>query len=368
MEVARVLEAILRRRRVRSIREFTATDLRSCAPRLRSFRGPVVGSLVRSLAQHLDERGDLAKPVVTPTMQRVADYRRYLVRVRGLAPASVSLYGAIVSAFLVSIDYDARPERLRAVGASAVEAFLAATGRRVRRTTLGQVARTLRTYLRFLAAAGDVAPGTDAHVETPRVFRGERLPRALPRETVRVFLRSIDRSTQKGRRDYAMFLLVATYGLRVGEVAGLLLDDVAWRAGEIRVPRPKVGSPLHLPLTDEVGAALLDYLRHGRPTSTVRHVFLRLSVPIGPVHGGAVTDAFKEWARRAGIRLPPRCGPHCLRHGLAMHLLRQGAALKTIGDLLGHRLTETTAVYLRLDVDHLRDVALPLPATTLVRR
>jgi len=367
MEVARLLEAVLRRRRVHSIRELTADGLRACA-RHRRFRAPVVRSLARSLAQYLEERGELAQPPSTPTTCRVAEYRRHLEHVRGLAPASVTTYTAMVTAFLESIDYDARPARLRALCAADVEAFLAQTGRRVQRTTLRQVAETLRAYLRFLASSGDVPAGIDAHVESPRVFRSERLPRALPWETVQALLRSIDRSTPKGRRDYAMLLLVATYGLRVGEVAGLLLDDVAWRRREMRVRRPKVGTPLLLPLTDEVATALLSYLRYGRPISTDRHLFLRVEAPRGPLQGGAVTGAFHVWARRAEIRLPTRSGPHCLRHALATHLLRQGAGLKTIGDLLGHRLTETTAVYLRLDIEDLREVALLLPATAEVRR
>ncbi len=182
---------------------------------------------------------------------------------------------------------------------------------------------------------------------------------------IRAFLRSIDRTTPKGRRDYAMFLLVATYGLRASEVRALSLDDVTWRARQIRVPRPKVGMSLLLPLTDEVGAALLEYLRRGRPASAHRRLFLRVQVPLGPLGPGTVGDAFRTWARRAGIRLPARGGPHCMRHSLALHLLREGASLKTIGDLLGHRSAESTGVYLRLDVDDLRDVALPLPAAAV---
>jgi len=176
-----------------------------------------------------------------------------------------------------------------------------------------------------------------------------------------MLLRSIDRTTPKGRRDYAMFLVIATYGLRASEVRTLDLDDIAWRARQIRFPRPKVGTPLLLPLTDEVGTALIDYLRHSRPRAICRRIFLRVEIPIGPLGRGAIGDAFRTWARRAGIALPIPGGPHSLRHALALHLLREGAALKTIGDLLGHRSAEATGRYLRLNVDDLRDVALQLP-------
>jgi integrase len=186
------------------------------------------------------------------------------------------------------------------------------------------------------------------------------LPRALPWPTVLAFLNAIDRSTVVGRRDYAMFLLIATYGLRTSEVVALSLDDLEWRAQRIRVPRSKVGRPLILPLTKEVGAALVDYLQHGRPDLAHRQVFLRVRPPAGTLKPTAATEAFQNWTRRSGLPISFQ-GPHCLRHSLAMHLLRQGTPLKTIGDLLGHRSAESTCVYLRLHVDQLRDVALDLP-------
>lgn len=361
MGAAASLVRTLRRRRVRSLGELTASALCSYAPPPRWSHTPPQGALVRSLTQYLEERGELAPTPPTPTGRRVADYRRYLERVRGLCVGTIAMHAATITKFLLFLDHDARPQRLHELRGTDVQAFITKTGGRVGRSRMGQVTATLRTFLRFLAATGEGPPGLDAQVESPRVYRGERLPRALPWETVRAFLRSIDRTTPKGRRDYAMFLLVASYGLRASEVRALNLDDIAWRARQLRVPRPKVGTPLLLPLTDEVATALLDYLRRGQPHSTCRRLFLRVEAPLGPLGRGAVTDAFGAWARRAGIPLPARGGPHCLRHALALHLLREGAALKTIGDILGHRNAESTGVYLRLELDELRDVALPLP-------
>ena len=169
---------------------------------------------------------------------------------------------------------------------------------------------------------------------------------------------------------------MATYGLRTGEVVTLTLDDVEWRAGQLRIPQRKTRGSLWLPLTDEVGTALLDYLRHGRPVLNVRRqrvpfrggparsyreLFLRCRTPTGVLKPTAVTEAFQAWSKRSGLAIPYQ-GPHCLRHSYAVHLLRSGLSLKTIGDLLGHRTPESTCVYLRLAVDDLRDVALPLPA------
>ena len=138
------------------------------------------------------------------------------------------------------------------------------------------------------------------------------------------------------------------------------LDDIEWRARLLRVPRRKTDTPLILPLTDEAGAALIDYIRHARPKSSLREVFLRVCAPEGRLRPTAATNAFRGWTRRSGLPIPYK-GPHCLRHSLAVHLLRQGAALKTIGDLLGHRSAESTCVYLRLHVEDLRDVGLNLP-------
>lgn len=239
-----------------------------------------------------------------------------------------------------------------------VEEFVRIVGARICRASLQHRVAQLRSFLRFLAGRDETDRGLDCSIDTPRLYRDEQLPRSLPWETVQAFLAAIDRSTPKGRRDYAMFLLIATYGLRTSEVAALRLDDVEWRAGRLRAPRPKTQTPIVLPLTDEVGAALLDYLRSGRPDLPHREVFLRVRAPAGPILPTAVTNAFQAWSRALPI---PYQGPHCLRHSLAVHLLRQGTSLKVIGDLLGHRSAESTCVYLRLHVDDLRDAAIDLP-------
>lgn len=356
------LEYRLRRNGVRTLGELTATTLRSYAPVRGRLNSQTRGALVRSLAHYLDARGELAPTLPTPTERRVADYRCHLERVRGLCSSTVAMHTGTVREFLQFLDHDNRPDGQRELRIADVDAFVAKVARRVGRGRMSGVTATLRSFLRFLAATGEAPAGLDAQVESPRLWRGGRLPRALGWEQVRAFLRSIDREIPTGRRDYAIFLLIATYGLRTGEVRALGLDDLVWRSRQIRVPRPKIGTPLHLPLTDEVGTALLDYLQRDRPVVTCRHLFLRVVAPLGPLGPHAIGHAFRTWTRRAGIALPECGGPHTLRHALAMRLLREGATLKTIGDLLGHRSAEATGVYLRLDVDDLRDVALPLPS------
>jgi len=356
------LERALHRQGVRSLGQLTASALNSYIPRSRRSSGRPLGAMVRSLTRYLEERGELAPTSPTPTQLRVTAYRHHLERVRGLAPSTITLQVATVREFLLFLDYDAQPHRLRALRSTDVEAFVAKVSRRVGRGRLSSVTSTLRAFLRFLAATGEGPQGLDMHVDSPRVFRGERLPRALPWETVRAFLAAIDRASFKGRRDYAIFLLIATYGLRAGEVCSLTLDDIAWRERQIRVSRSKTGAPLVLPLTDEAASAVLEYVRRGRPEVTSRRLFLRVEAPVGPLGSGAIWNAFTRWARCAQVVLPSRGGPHCLRHSFAMRLLRQGTPLKTIGDLLGHRSVESTSVYVRLDAEDLREVGLPLPS------
>ena len=353
------LDGLLRDRGVGSVGELAMDELLSFAPR-DSQDDIALAAFVRSAARFFDSKGLLRLSVPGPGEVLVASYRAYLMRVRGLAESTVIHHGVTASEFLDFLGVDRDSGALKALCATRIEAFLRAVGPRLSRETLQHTVAHLRSLLRFLAARGDVDRGLEAFIDTPRVYRRDRLPRSLPWETVQAFLSAIERTTPMGRRDYAMFLLIATYGLRTSEIAALRLDDFEWRDGRIRVGRPKTSSQLVLPLTDEVGAAVIEYLRGGRPDLPHREVFLRVRAPEGPLLPTAVTEAFQGWTRRSALPIPYQ-GPHCLRHSLAVHLLRQGTSLKAIGDLLGHRSAESTCVYLRLHVADLRDAALDLP-------
>ena len=207
---------------------------------------------------------------------------------------------------------------------------------------------------------GKAPAGLSAQIDTPRVYRLEQLPRALSWNTVWAFLQSIDRSSAYGMRDYAIFLLIVTYGLRGCDVASLKLSDIDWRVGAIRINQSKTRQPLCLPLTDEVAESLVTYLREGRPSSSFREIFLTMHAPILPMRRQAIGDTFRSRVRRGTLDIP-YLGVHCLRHSYAVRLLREGVSLKDIGDVLGHRSTESTCVYLRLNVEDLREIALQLP-------
>jgi site-specific recombinase XerD len=315
---------------------------------------------VRSLESFLDYHRLLAPPPRTASEELVAAYRMHLEKVRGVAGSTLKNHCNTASSLLTFLEFDGDRATLRDIDPRCIEEFLVDTATRRARAALQQSLAHLRSFVRFLVSRGDVVPGLDASIDTPRLYRGEQLPRALAWDVVQAFLGTIDRPTPRGRRDYAMFLLIATYGLRVSEVAALRLDDIAWRTERIRVPRPKVSAPLVLPLTVEAGAALVDYVRHVRPKVTSREVFLSLRAPIGPLVPTTVGEAFRRCKHRSGLPIGDHSA-HCLRHSLAVHLLRQGTSIKAIGDLLGHRSIESTCVYLRLHVADLREAALDLP-------
>ena len=354
-----LIVAMLDRRRIRRFDKVTAAEFMKLAP-TNSQDDVYLTAAVRSFTQYLVDLKGFALPEETPSKKALALYLAHLKRTCGLAESTLAAHSATITELLKLVNLDSDATALRKLGLQQVEESIRMLGARLSRASLQHSVAHLRSFLRFLASRGEIRQGLDTSIDTPRLFRGERLPRALSWHTVQDFLSAIDRSTPMGRRDYAMFLLIATYGLRTCEVSALRLDDIAWQASRISVPRPKTRCSLDLPLTDEVGAAILDYLQHGRPNVAWREVFLRVRAPEGPLKPTAVTEVFQNWTRRSGLSIPHQ-GPHCLRHSLAMHLLRQGASIKEIGDLLGHRSIESTGVYLRLHVPDLRDAALDLP-------
>jgi integrase/recombinase XerD len=352
----------LRKRRVRAVTELNRDALHASWRHLiKHF--PQNAGAVRSLQNYLTATGQIAADTKETIPQSVAEklsheYAYYLREVRGFAIPSMANHRRVSHAFLDQLDRRQVP--LRTVQAKDIEVFVSQAGKRLCRGTLQHEIAALRGLLRFLALDGRVPPGLDKQIDTPRLYRLEQLPRALPWPTVIELLQSLDRTSDIGLRDYAMFLLIATYGLRASEVVELTLDDVAWRKGVLCIHQRKTGSPLELPLTNEVATALTKHLKHSAPPAPYRRIFLRKRAPIGVLKPTAVTEAFQALVRQSNLEIPFQ-GPHCLRHSLAVHLLKNGTPLKTIGDILGHRTAESTSMYLRLSTGDLRGVSLPVP-------
>ena len=218
-----------------------------------------------------------------------------------------------------------------------------------------------RIFLRYLR--WEQILDTDLDRVVPKVPRWQldSLPRHLPWEQVRVLIDGIDTTCPTGMRDKAMLLLLAALGLRGGEVRTLQVDSIAWRAGKLRLPKTKSRKERVLPLPQEVGVALADYLLHGRPAFDVPQVFLRHRAPVGPFETtGGIGAVIDKHLRRAGIAAPS-CGSHLLRHSLATRMVNVGVPIKTIADVLGHSSIDTTAIYTKVDLATLSAVTLPFP-------
>jgi len=286
-----------------------------------------------------------------------AGYRRYLLVERGLSVATVDCYVPRARRFLAQFDGPGGL-RLAELTAADVSGFLAQACPLLGAASAQLLAAVVRSLLRYLYWAGLIAAPLEWAVPAVAALKGRSLPQALEPATVTALLGTCDQRRTVGRRDYAILLLLSRLGLRASEVARLKLDDVSWRAGEL-VVRGKGGRVDSLPLPVDVGEALARYLQR-RPSGSdgCRALFLKVIAPVGPMSRYAVGAVVREACWRAGI---PRMGCHRLRHTAATGMLRSGATLEEIGQVLRHRERRTTAIYARVDRDTLRAVAMPWP-------
>lgn len=284
-------------------------------------------------------------------------YQQYLVDVRGFSASTRQQHIHTVSEF-INVALSPR-QSIRALRGEHMERYLTYKSKRIRRQCMQHVVAHLRAFLRYGATHGFVKPSLPV-IDTPRVYRDELPPRAMPWVLVTKLLRSVDRGSKAGWRDYAILHLMANYGLRASEIAALRLDSIDWDAKICRIEQRKTLSDLVMPLSGRTLSLLRQYLRFGRPESPLPQLFLRVRRPAGGLRHYAVCDVFYKRAAQSGLSLDGYSS-YSLRHSFAMRLLERGVGVKAIGDLLGHRSLEATCVYLRLDVSALRSVALPLP-------
>ncbi|SRR6266568_4630785 len=339
------------------VADFLQDRYRRCRPH-RNDRA----TLRRLLAQ-LREHGVIPSPMadVSPSAGDCIahDFQHYLCQQRGLAPTTVQSYLDTVRRFL---DHRCGPHPLglEALGPQDISHFMLQQARCYSPAHTKVIATALRSFFRFLFQRGVIANDWAKAVPTVPNWRLATLPKFMPAEDVECLLQSCDRSTPHGRRDYAILLLLARLGLRAGEVVALTLDELDWDAGELRV-RSKGARYDRLPLPHEVGAALVAYLRDGRPPSTTRQVFVRMRAPSrGFANSQGISTIVRRALARAGLN-PALKGAHLLRHSLATQLLSNGASLTEIGELLRHHNVETTRIYAKVDQRALRALALPWP-------
>jgi site-specific recombinase XerD len=300
-------------------------------------------------------------PPAGPVEELLARFRRYLEHERGLVPEAARGYVDKVRPFVSRFDGPDGLELAR-VDVAEVRGFVVEACPRMGRRAAQLTVVALRALLRFLHLEGVLDRSLAGAVPSVAGWRLSGLPKRLEPGQVDALLDSCDRSTVIGRRDLAILTLLSRLGLRAGEVAALSLEDIDWRAGELIV-RGKGNRSERLPLPHDVGEAIVGYLGDGRPaTAQDRAVFVRVRAPHHGLSSGGVTFVVKAAAQRAGLGL---VHAHRLRHTAASEMLRCGATLSEVGQVLRHRHASTTAIYAKVDREALRQIARPWPGAVL---
>lgn len=336
--------------------------LRERARRVRRCQGD--GAALRHLLDFLRREGVIAAEKIsarrlTPAERCAHTYAQYLRDGRDLTRATIVNYLPFIRGFLTD-RFGAGPVRLSRLSAGDVVRHVQRQAPRLHGKRAKVLTSALRSFLRYARYRGDLTLDLAAAVPVVANWSMPSVPRAIGASQIRQLLASFDRRSAIGRRDYAIVLLLARLGLRSGEVAVLEIDDIDWEAGQVNV-RGKRGQRTALPLPVDVGEAIAAYLHRGRPRSTDRRVFLRSKAPIrGFLSQCAIGSIVRHALQRADIQ-GPTTGAHQFRHALATQMLRRGASLTEIGQVLRHRSPQTTTIYAKVDLKALRSLALPWP-------
>ena len=287
------------------------------------------------------------------------DYAHYLKYERGLSPATLKNYLPTIRCFL-SQKFRKGKIMLRNLTPTDISKFVFSQTKVYSLRRVQLITTALRSFCRFLRFRGDIKSDLAATVPTVADRRQLELPKYLPADDINKLIESCDRTRPTGIRDYAMLLLMARLGLRAGEMLNLTLDDINWQAGVITI-HGKTGRQELLPIPRDVGQALARYLKKARPKCTSRRLFLRTKAPFrGLARDGCVCSVVRYACRRVGIS-PPHQGAHLLRHSLATRMLREGASMTDIAEILRHRSAATTEIYAKVDLKSLSELAKSWP-------
>lgn len=294
------------------------------------------------------------------TMKRTLDdYERYCLEKRYLRSSTMQQRLKELTLFLSHLD-ESGINRFQQIQAADITVFVASR-QHLRPRTLARIVSDIRSFLRYLTLQGILNHDLSQVLPPIRIAKDDAIPSAWNPELLNRLLKAIDRSSSKGKRDYAILILASRLGLRAGDIRTLTLDNLNWEAETLEIAQSKTGESLRLPITEEVGTALIDYLRTGRPQSEHRELFLQLNPPFTPFgEANHLYYILKYWKQLAGIQLPTRQhqGLHSLRHTLATQLLQAETPFHVIAEVLGHASTTSTMIYAKADVESLRKVAL----------
>jgi site-specific recombinase XerD len=288
------------------------------------------------------------------SLDAFAEFQR---RHRGTCDVTIRNHLRVLRRFGEHASVAGAPVRPSEITTRHIDEFLVGHARPLGRNYTRQVSCSIRVFMRYLAFLGEVPTERPTQVPTVKIYRLAGLPRGLDQDDLRRVLRDVQRRDVRGRRQYAMLMLLASYGLRASDVAALRLDDLRWRDVLLWIRTVKTGRPLVLPLTDAVGDALADYLRD-RPRTNHRDVFLSLRAPYHPLVSLRVSKIVREALDHAGVVVPKGVAAHALRHGFATRLVRNGVTLDVVAKCLGHATSATTEIYTKLCIEDLRSVSL----------
>jgi integrase/recombinase XerD len=340
-----------------TLERFLAHHMRTRSSR----RRPMRTALLRLLTM-LRTMGVAAPPKplpLTPVERCLQEYVQYLESYRGFVPTTIAGYTLPVRRFLVR-EYGADPVQLGALRAPAILSFIRHHVQRHGRLSATYLTNALRSFFRFLRHRGEITLDLVAAVPSVAGWTLAGLPKQLARGVVRRVLANQERDNAAGRRNYAILLLLARLGLRSCEVAALRLEDVDWEGARVNIRSRKGGRVIALPLPGDVGRAIAEYLKDGRPNCTSREVFVSTHAPLAGISRISVGHVARRALLRSGIS-GVSMGVHTFRHTLAGELLRRGASLDEIGRILRHKDASTTAIYAKVDMEALRPLAVRWP-------
>ena len=328
-------------------REYSQPQRKAAA---RGIRNPIQ-QLLRLI---LPETGKSTLP--DPFSDTVPSFFDFLRRERGLREATLVQYRHYLQRlqdYLHRIQQSLLPD----LPLTTISAFITDSGATIDKRSVQSLCSILKVFFRYLYRVGLMTRDLSKAIESPRRYSFSNLPRSITWSEVERMLQKVDRRSPVGKRDYAILLLLVTYGLRAREVGALTLDDIDWKRDHLHIRGRKAGHSTAYSLAPPVGEALLDYLKQGRPATTERAVFFRAYAPYSPLSRVAVSMRAKWYLQKAGIKVP-RPGSHTLRHTCVQRLVDSGFSLKTIGDFVGHGTPDATKIYAKVNVQALREVAL----------
>jgi len=314
-------------------------------------RNPVKQMLALVIPNFTDNYQPRAKE---PFQDQAPHFFDYLRNERGLRETSISHYRFDLRAFEKYLQNIGLHE-MQALSPVVLSSFVIDSKNGLSKTGLKNRCGELRVFLRYLYRERVVPRDLSSNVESPRVYRLSSIPRSITWDEVRRMLEAVDRRTPVGRRDYAILLMLVTYGLRGREIAALTLDDIDWRRERLRVPERKAGHSTAYPLSPIVGEAILDYLQHGRPQTSDHHIFLRVIPPRESMTFSGVSGRASHYLHKAGIPVS-RPGSHTLRHTCVQRLVDASFSLKAIGDYVGHESAASTQIYAKIAVGALQEI------------